>query len=73
MSENDDLDTPLWGAEAIGREAGIFDAHGSVDLRRTFYLLEKKLLPAMKVGRVWASTPRRLREFFAGEARNGAE
>jgi hypothetical protein len=54
-SNNDDLDLPIWGAEAIGRCAGVFADDGSVDLRRTFYLLEKRLLPADKFGRIWAS------------------
>jgi hypothetical protein len=65
---DEDLDTPIWGAEAIGREAGCIDNDGNVDLRRAFYLLERGLLPATKVGRQWTSTPRRLRRFFAGEA-----
>ena len=64
---DENLDTPIWGAEAIGREAGCIDNDGNVDLRRTFYLLEKRLLPAVKVGRQWSSTRRRLRRFFSGE------
>jgi hypothetical protein len=68
MQDDQLLDRPIWGAEAIGREAGCLDDKGNVDLRRTFYLLEKGLLPAVKVGRQWSSTPRRLRRFFAGEA-----
>jgi hypothetical protein len=67
-TNHDDLDLPIWGAEAIGRCAGVFADDGSVDLRRTFYLLEKRLLPAAKFGRIWASTPRRIRRAFAGEA-----
>jgi hypothetical protein len=68
MQSNDDPDLPIWGAEAIGRCAGVFADDGSVDLRRTFYLLEKRLIPAAKFGRLWASTPRRIRRAFAGEA-----
>jgi hypothetical protein len=64
----DDPDRPIWGAEAIGREAGLVDADGNVDVRKTFYLLEKGLLPAVKVGRQWSTTPRRLRGVFAGKA-----
>jgi hypothetical protein len=63
-----DLDLPLWGAEAIGREANVLDGDGNVDLRKTFYLLENKLLPATKVGKKWTSTKRRIRRVFAGEA-----
>jgi hypothetical protein len=67
MSDND-LDRPLWGAEAIGREAGCLDDAGKVDLRKVFYLLERGLLPGTKVGRQWTSTPRRLRRLFTGES-----
>ena len=28
MSENENLDRPLWGAEEIGREAGLIDKNG---------------------------------------------
>jgi hypothetical protein len=69
MSDIDEsLDCPLWGAEAIGREAGLIDDDGKVDVRRAFYLLEKGLLPGTKVGSAWTSTPRRLRKVFAGDA-----
>jgi hypothetical protein len=63
----EDLDQPIWGAEAIGREANIVDDDGNVNLRKTFYQLENGLLPATKVGRLWASTRRRIRSVFAGE------
>jgi hypothetical protein len=64
----DKLDVPIWGAQAIGREAGLIDDSGNVDLRKTFYALERGHIPASKVGRLWASTPRRIRRAFAGEA-----
>ena len=67
MSENENLDRPIWGAEAIGREVGLIDDNGNVDIRKAFYLLENELLPGTKVGRQWVSTPRRLRAVFAGE------
>jgi hypothetical protein len=63
-----DLDRPLWGAEAIGREAGILDDNGNVDLNRVFYQLACGHLPASKAGRLWVSTPRRIRTVFTGEA-----
>jgi hypothetical protein len=63
-----ELDRPLWGAEEIGREAGLIDGDGKVDIRKAFYLLEKGHLPGTKIGRRWTSTPRRLRRLFAGEA-----
>lgn len=65
--ENQNLDRPIWGAAAIAREAGLVDDDGKIDLRKTFYLLEKGLLPASKIGRRWTSTPRRLRRVFAGD------
>jgi len=62
-----DLDAPLWGAEAIGREARAFTKTGEVDVRKTYHLLEEGFLPATKAGHQWISTRRRLRMFFAGE------
>jgi hypothetical protein len=61
MSDHENLDRPLWGAQEIGREAGTFKDDGSVDERRAFYLLERRLVDATKVGRLWTSTPRRVR------------
>jgi hypothetical protein len=63
----DELDLPLWGAEAIGRAANILTKDGKVDLRRTYYKLEEGHLPADKCGRDWVTTPRRLRKHFSGE------
>jgi hypothetical protein len=69
MSANktEDLDTPIWGARAIALAAGVVDERGEPDLRRVYYLLEEKLLPANKVGRAYASTLRRLRAIASGE------
>lgn len=39
----------LWGATAIAKEL-------NVSRRRAFYLLEKRLLPARKIGDSWVST-----------------
>jgi hypothetical protein len=64
-SENQNLDRVLWGAEAIGAEAGLFKVDGTVDCRKTFYLLEKGLLPGKRIGRQWTSTVRHIREHFA--------
>jgi hypothetical protein len=68
MPTENDSDVPVWGAEAIGRIAGVLKDDGSVDLRRTFYLLESGYLDADKFGRRWASTPRRIRRRFTGES-----
>jgi hypothetical protein len=51
--EISDLDRPVWGAKAIAEVVNRTE-------RQTSYLLEKKLLPATKVGKLWTSTPRRL-------------
>ena len=48
-----DLDTPVWGAEAIGEVI-------RRSKRQTFYLLENGLLDADRIGHRWCSTPRRL-------------
>jgi hypothetical protein len=67
MSEKS-LDEPLYGAESIGRAAHLFDDDGNVDIRKTYYALEKGYIDADKFGRLWVSTPRRIRRAFAGEA-----
>jgi hypothetical protein len=58
----------LWGAVAIGREAGIVDKDGEVDIRRLYYMLEKGYLPAKKVGRAWVSSSRAIRAALEIEA-----
>jgi hypothetical protein len=58
---NDDLDRPLWGAEAIAREINRAP-------RATYHLLEKGHLDADRIGGRWVSTPRRLRGQFAGRS-----
>ncbi len=50
---------PLWGAKAIGDELGLPE-------RKAFYLLEKGLLPARKIGRIWVSTRKQLRALVEG-------
>jgi hypothetical protein len=56
-----ELDRPLWGAEAIAREINRAP-------RATYHLLENGYLDADRVGGRWVSTPRRLREQFAGKS-----
>jgi hypothetical protein len=55
----DDL---LFGARQIARELGIGE-------RRAYYLLECKHLPAMKVGRNWIGSRRRLRAHFSSDVK----
>jgi hypothetical protein len=55
------LDEPLWGAKTIGECRFVQlneDAAG--------YLVRKGWLDADRVGRLWRSTPRRLRDQAAG-------
>ena len=55
----DDLDRPLWGARAIGKEIG-------KGPRAVYHLAEAGLLDVDKCGHQLVSTPRRLRAQFAG-------
>jgi hypothetical protein len=60
---DDDLDRPIWGAEAIGRFVGENNA------RKAFYLCQILLREGVitKVGRKLAGTPRNLRSRFASK------
>lgn len=60
------LDQPLYGAEAIGRAAHLFNDVGEVDTRKTYHALEKGYLDADKFGRQWVTTLRRIRRAFVG-------
>jgi hypothetical protein len=50
---------PVWGAEKISEFL-------RVPLRKGYYLLEKELIPARKVGKNWVSTERELEDFLLG-------
>jgi hypothetical protein len=63
-----DLDRLIWGARSIAAEAGLKDTRGRPRTRAAYHLLETKKLPATKVGKVWVSTPRRLRSVANGGA-----
>jgi hypothetical protein len=80
VSDSDsDLDAPIYGAEAIGREGKTFQRNSKgevlvdkagkpvVDKRKAFYFLEKGYWPARKVGYQWMTTKRRMRSFLNGE------
>jgi hypothetical protein len=60
IDDSVDLDRPLWGAKAIGAEIGRSE-------RQAYHLLENGLIPGEKVGKIWVSTPRRLRGRILGE------
>jgi hypothetical protein len=63
----DDLDRPIYGAENIGREAGLLDDKGNVKLRPTYHALEQGFIDASKFGAQWVSTSRRIRRAFIGK------
>lgn len=65
MEQHRDLDTPIWGAEAIGKVIGR-------SKRQVHHLLARKQIPAKKVGGRFVSTPRQLLAFINGESK-GAE
>jgi hypothetical protein len=66
--DKDDLDAPIYMAEAIGREAKLLNPDGSVNLRATYDALEKGYIDASKFGKKkWVSTRRRIRRAFGGE------
>ena len=56
-----DDNRPIWGANAIAREAGLPDRAAA------YHLLERGLLPAPRVGRRWVTTRTRLRQALTGE------
>jgi hypothetical protein len=57
----EDLDRPVWGAEAIGRSINRTEG-------QAFHLLNHGLVDADKVGGRWVSTPRRLLASLQQEA-----
>jgi len=50
----------LWGARAIAEEIGR-------PVRKTFHLLESKVIPAEKIGGQWVGSKRKLRGRLTGE------
>jgi hypothetical protein len=56
---SDLADDLLWGADAIAKAL-------NKEVRPTYYLLEKKLIPAAKVGDQWVVSRKALRDHFAG-------
>ena len=59
-AQRDTLDL-VWGAAAIAALIGKTQ-------RATFHMLEKKQLPAKKIGGQWAASREALRRHFEGEA-----
>lgn len=50
-----DLDRLIWGAEAIAEAANLRDR------RQAWDLLERKVIPARKAGKLWVTTLRQIR------------
>jgi hypothetical protein len=78
MANNDNiLDEPrsrigddlLFGAQAIADELHGREGEPASDkeVRKTYYLLERGLVPGQKVGKIWTSSKRRLRQHFGCE------
>jgi hypothetical protein len=67
MTSPEFLDRPVWGARNIAVVVGLIDKRGKPRVRACFHLLQKKLLPADKVGKTYVSTPRRLLSIASGE------
>jgi hypothetical protein len=55
----DDLDLPIWGAQAIGEVVNL-------PASKTYWALEQGYLPGRKVGKKWVSTKRQLRVAVTG-------
>jgi hypothetical protein len=60
MPTDNDLDTPIYGAEAIAVILNLIDDDGKPDIRRAYYVAEKGYIDVDKMGRILTSTPRRL-------------
>jgi hypothetical protein len=60
-------DRLIWGARAIAITVGLVDAHGRPRTRAAFHLLQKKLLPASKIGKSYVASMRRLQSIAGGE------
>jgi hypothetical protein len=65
VSKND-LDKPIYGVEAIRREANL------PNKSKTYHALSKGYLPADKLGKIWVSTPRRIRNRLNSDAPEAA-
>jgi hypothetical protein len=65
---DDYLDKPLLGVEPIGRVAGFVDEKGRVDKAKTRRALALGYIDGSKLGKMWASTPRRILRAFTGRA-----
>jgi hypothetical protein len=55
----DDLDLPVWGAQAIGEVVNL-------PASKAYWALEQGYLPGRKVGKKWVSTKRQLRAAVTG-------
>jgi hypothetical protein len=66
MNSNEKRLRGVWGAEPIAAKTG-------VSLRKAYYLLEKGLIPARKVGSSWQTTEGELEDFLLGRPAAASE
>jgi hypothetical protein len=55
----------VWGAPGIAAEIG-------VSVRRAYYLLDRRLIPARQIGAIWCASRRQLRARLLGDADDAA-
>jgi hypothetical protein len=55
----------IWGAPALAAELGI-------SVRRAYYLLDRRLIPARQIGAIWCASRRQLRARLLGDADDAA-
>jgi hypothetical protein len=60
MTYHSDLDSPIWGAENIGKEVNLSSS-------KAYWCLEQGYLPGTKIGKRWVSTKRKLRAAINGD------
>jgi hypothetical protein len=56
----------IWGAKGFSLE--LFGSDDPKSVRKAFYLLERKLIDAEKIGDQWVGSRQRLRRRFSGGA-----
>ena len=66
-TETDDLDTPIFGAFNIAKEANLRDKDGKISARKAYNAAEKGYLPVRRFGRLLVSSKRQLRSITSGK------
>jgi len=60
-----DLDTPIYGVTPIAAALGLTKS-------KTYYALSQGHIPATKLGKIWVTTPRRIRDWLNSDAKSEA-